>query len=226
MKEDKLEKFIRDNRSQFDADEPSDALWNKISENIEIEKRKNIPWIRIAWQAAAAVIIFATAWYLNDFTQSSSTANAMAMRSNIKLHPVTKMVKPVDAPVQQKQTSNEYYAVTKNNVVAKLQHDDTLPAELLEATQYYTIQINQTRNIMIHYASYSPDIDKQVNVEFAKLDTVYKSLRNDLKDNINNSEVLEAMILNYRMRLEILENILEQLKSTVNKDEKKKQYEI
>ncbi|HNW97062.1 MAG TPA: hypothetical protein PKK00_01465 [Bacteroidales bacterium] len=226
MKEDKLEKFIRDNRSQFDADEPSDALWDKISNDIEIKKRKNIFWIRIAWQVAAAVIIFFTAWYLKDLTQSSSTANATAMRSNIKLHPVIKIVKPVETPLQQVQTTNNYIAETKNNVVAKPQHDDVLPAELLEATQYYTIQINQTRNMMIHYASYSPDIDKQVNVEFAKLDTVYKSLRNDLKDNINNSEVVEAMILNYRMRLEILENILEQLKSIVNKDEKKKQYEI
>ena len=40
---------------------------------------------------------------------------------------------------------------------------------------------------------------------YYELDSVYISLKSDLKDNIANHEVIEAMIQNYRLRISILE---------------------
>jgi len=57
------------------------------------------------------------------------------------------------------------------------------------------------------------------------MDSIYSSLRKDLKDNINNKEVVEAMIQNYRIRLDILENMLQQIKGNES-TEKKPHYEI
>jgi len=59
-----------------------------------------------------------------------------------------------------------------------------------------------------------------------ELDEVYEELKEDLKDNASNPEVIEAMILNYRVKLEVLEDLLNQLKEKENQDEKDESYSL
>jgi predicted CopG family antitoxin len=54
--------------------------------------------------------------------------------------------------------------------------------------------------------------------DMEELDEVYLELKEDLKDNVSNPEVIEAMILNYRVKLEILEDLLNQLNEKENQD--------
>ena len=49
--------------------------------------------------------------------------------------------------------------------------------------------------------------------ESRELDKIYKGLKNDLKDNVSNEEVIEAMIQNFRLKLQLLEEIQRQLQS-------------
>jgi hypothetical protein len=223
MKEDKLEKYIRDNRSQFDDAEPSEKFWNKVSADINKRERRKIPWLRIAWQAAAAILIFFTAWYMKDAMQESQPRQVAGMQKNVLWFPVLKVEKQNDLPGNTN-TNNNLYAVTYNTTNTTSKVGDTLPSDFLEASQYYAEQITRTRSLIMNCASYDTEIDHQVNVEFAQLDTVYMSLRKDLKDNIDNSEVLEAMILNYRMRLEILQSIMQQLETTADCSDEIKRY--
>jgi predicted CopG family antitoxin len=60
-----------------------------------------------------------------------------------------------------------------------------------------------------------------LTTDMEELDEVYAELKEDLKDNASNPEVIEAMILNYRVKLEILEDLLNQLKEKENQDGKK-----
>lgn len=219
MKKDKLEEYIQDNFDSFNDAEPSDEVWSKISGNLESKSSSKIKLLRIVWQSAAAIIIFLTAWYLKDMVDNKQTSQLTVLRKNIQLQHSIIIIKHNDTHRQQEINNYTGTALISKPVI-KSQNTDSLPAELIEATQYYTAQINQTHKLIMHFANYNPSIDNQVNVEFARLDTVYTSLRKDLKDNINNTDVLEAMVLNYRMRLEILENILDQLKSTVYNEQK------
>ena len=57
-----------------------------------------------------------------------------------------------------------------------------------------------------------------LTADMEELDEVYNELKEDLKDNASNPEVIEAMILNYRVKLEILEDLLNQLKEKENQD--------
>ena len=59
-----------------------------------------------------------------------------------------------------------------------------------------------------------------------ELDQVYEELKEDLNDNASNPEVIEAMILNYRVKLEILEELLDQLKAKENHDEEDESYAL
>lgn len=94
--------------------------------------------------------------------------------------------------------------------------------ELYEADKYYSAQVSQRKEELFQLAGASSALRNDVNNELADLDKVLAELKNDLKDNADNAEVIEAMMQNYRLKLEILEDLLTQVKNTNNQ---KKQHE-
>jgi len=96
--------------------------------------------------------------------------------------------------------------------------NNPLYKELIEAEFYYTAQINERKNELFDLAGDAPGLQRDVNIELEDLDAIYKELKEDLKDNAFNQEVVEAMIQNYRLKLEILEDILNQIKSSQEKN--------
>ncbi len=94
-----------------------------------------------------------------------------------------------------------------------------LLSEIEETEQYYDNILYQKKELVYKLTSHNPEIQNDVNEEFAILDAAMIELKEDLNDNISNREVVEAMILNYRMKLKILEDILKYL-PVENKEEK------
>jgi phage-related minor tail protein len=86
--------------------------------------------------------------------------------------------------------------------------------ELIEAEAYYTSQINMRKEEVFRLTASDPDVRREVDLEMVDLNRVYKDLKEDLKDNADNEEVIEAMIQNYRMKLDILEEMLLRLKQS------------
>jgi hypothetical protein len=89
--------------------------------------------------------------------------------------------------------------------------------ELAEAEFYYS-RLVEEKFAMIHAANSA--LDPLITSEIELLDSAYLDLKNDLKDNMDNEEVINAMIQNYRIKLQILEQILESIE-TSNDEEKK-----
>ena len=117
------------------------------------------------------------------------------------------------------------HLVEKNsdNVLAETEMEnaegDAVYQELLEAEFYYTSQIEQRREEFYQLAGNNPMLRDEVNMELSELDNIFRELKEDLNDNADNEEVVVAMIQNYRLKLEILEEMLLQLNSA--KDNKK-----
>ncbi|MBN1819462.1 MAG: hypothetical protein JXR31_16060 [Prolixibacteraceae bacterium] len=83
--------------------------------------------------------------------------------------------------------------------------------ELLDTEKYYAQKVNgKLKEIRKCYATF-PDIKDEVETDLNELESMYNSLKNDLKDNISNKTVIEAMIENNRNRLELVDSILEQV---------------
>ncbi|MBN2213439.1 MAG: hypothetical protein JW723_04280 [Bacteroidales bacterium] len=93
--------------------------------------------------------------------------------------------------------------------------------ELREAEIYYSTLINEKLQEIKPMFSEDPMLEKEIRYDLNQLDSIYRELKNDLRDNIANQEVIEAMIQNYRMRLNILEDILSQLKPEENDNHSK-----
>jgi hypothetical protein len=97
-------------------------------------------------------------------------------------------------------------------------YSDQLLMEMQEAEQYYTRMVAERYNELRPYLASDPAAKEMLTADMEELDQVYLELRRDLEDNVSNPEVIEAMILNYRVKLEILEEVLHQLKEKENQD--------
>lgn len=95
--------------------------------------------------------------------------------------------------------------------------------ELMEAEVFYSSQINFAREEIVSLSKNDPSLIDDINFDLVELDEAFKELKNDLKDNSDNEEVIEAMMQNYRLKLQILEEILGQLKKSGNDEKKQKQ---
>jgi len=91
--------------------------------------------------------------------------------------------------------------------------------EMQETQQYYIQRVAQRYSELRPFLDANPVADEMLKADFQELDQVYDELKEDLKDNAANPDVIEAMILNYRVKLEILEDLLNQLKEKENQNE-------
>jgi hypothetical protein len=109
------------------------------------------------------------------------------------------------------------YFLTGNRVETN-QLSDELYREIQETEIYYSQLVSQRYEELQPFLVSNPAAREMLSMDMEELDEVYLELKEDLKDNASNPEVIEAMILNYRVKLEILEDLLNQLKEKENQD--------
>lgn len=93
--------------------------------------------------------------------------------------------------------------------------------ELSEARNYYTSEIN----VRLAAAKRLVD-DPTIFEDIEELDKALAELKNDLKDNADNEEVIIAMMENYQLKLKILDRILDHLKKKEMSDKRKNEEEV
>lgn len=98
-----------------------------------------------------------------------------------------------------------------------------LSPELAETEVYYASQINEKLEMI---STANAEIDDVVLENLALLDSAYNDLKLDLKDNIDNEEVVGAMIENYRIKLQILEQVLGELNKKDHENERSDEISI
>jgi hypothetical protein len=108
---------------------------------------------------------------------------------------------------------SEYMHTPKSSQTFQLaEKEQVIPQEIKETQAYYETEIHsKMREMKAMFASY-PGMEEEVNKDFTRLDSICADLKKDLKDNVSNQQVIEAMIQNYRTKLSILENLLDELK--------------
>jgi hypothetical protein len=88
--------------------------------------------------------------------------------------------------------------------------------QLKESEIYY----NNMANTLIKEASplltSNPEIKKELDSDISHLDSLCSEIKKDLKDNAANQEVIEALIQNYRIKIQLLEDMLTILKENEN----------
>ena len=176
-----LEKFVRDNRDQFDSDEPSPQVWKELEKQLSPKKNngKVIAMRFLRLSAAAAILVLAGLGVYSLF-------------NNKKVDNTAKNEKTT-APAA---TGNDDILNKINPVYAKEVYHFT---QLIELKQSELKQIEKD----------NPELYKQFITDIDKLDSSYNALKKELPDNPNREQLLEAMIQNLRLQTELLNQQLE-----------------
>ncbi len=99
-------------------------------------------------------------------------------------------------------------------------------AQLNETEIYYNAEFNilyqQAQPVLVKY----PEIEKELVSDVAHLDSICAEVKKDLRDNVSNQEVIEALINNYRLKIRILEDMLDLVKQEQNDPPNKDGYEL
>ncbi len=98
--------------------------------------------------------------------------------------------------------------------------------QLKETEIYYNNLINSLYREATPLLTGNPDVKKELANDISHLDSLCLEIKKDLKDNVANQEVVEALIQNYRIKIQLLEDMLIILKENENNPVKKKSYEL
>ncbi|MCG8306741.1 MAG: hypothetical protein MI975_05060 [Cytophagales bacterium] len=91
-----------------------------------------------------------------------------------------------------------------------------ISSELADTEAYYSSQIREKMELI---ELQSGEVDPEVLGALEILDDDYKSLKKDLNDYADSEEVINAMIEHYRLKLSMLEKILEEIQKNKDNEE-------
>lgn len=93
----KLEKFIRDHREEFDAEEPAPRVWKKLEEQLDVSSSDNkihrLALVR--WTAVAAMTIFVMMGVF--YFMNKSSREAVARRNATPVNDIISAINPAYA---------------------------------------------------------------------------------------------------------------------------------
>lgn len=124
-------------------------------------------------------------------------------------------------------TLQEYLQIRKGKLASRNENLSREIPELREAEIFYTSLLNEKIRQIEPLISGQPELGESLERDLAELDSIYGELQQDLRDNIANDEIVEAMIQNYILKIEILEDLLDYLDESPGNDEDETfEYEI
>ena len=98
--------------------------------------------------------------------------------------------------------------------------------QLGETEIYYNNLVRSLYQEATPLLTTNPEIERELNDDLTRLDSICSEIKRDLKDNVANQEVVEALIQNYRIKIRLLEDILNLLKEKDDSTGKNNKYDL
>jgi hypothetical protein len=112
------------------------------------------------------------------------------------------------------------------NAVNDYGEQTSVNPQLKETEIYYNNLVNSLYREATPLLTGHPEIKKELTSDITQLDSICSDIKKDLKDNVANQEVVEALIQNYRIKIRLLEDMLTILKENEVNPEKNKSHEL
>jgi len=221
-----LEKFILENRSAFDADMPDPRVWEKINERMSpIDSKKEVTLRSLPikrWLSVAAVFVLglSAVWYYTRYQIKPKTD--IVEKKPAKIEPSNHLTTPVQV-IDSPAVIAKVDRYPQGNDGTTEQHPDPAVTGKNKEMYYYTKLIELKHEELKTLEKDEPLLYRQFSGDVQKLDSVYHSLKNQLPDNSNREQVIEAMISNLQLQIGLLNKQLDIIKQL--KHSKKSAYE-
>ncbi len=192
-----LEKFMNNNRRDFDSENPSAKVWENIEKNIPVKKSAKVFSIKDIYKwAAAAAILFITL----------TAAYFLWIRKPEVIETAVKAEKKGDS-----NTVNQSDILT------------IAPEYAAEAKQFYRI-IETKQQELKSVTKDQPNLYNQFAMDLSTLDSSYRVLKNQATVTPNRDVIIKAMMQNLQLQAELLNRqlmIINDFKNNKNENDEK-----
>ena len=89
-------------------------------------------------------------------------------------------------------------------------------SEISDVEFYYTSQIAEKHDEIARFSSHDPEQNKILLNELKTMDDLFTTLQDDMQVNPNDERIINALIIHYEIKLEVMAQILKQLESANN----------
>ena len=218
---DNLEKFVKDNRTAFDSETPNLSVWTRIENdlNADVENfvRANradfdteIPNLKI-WAAIDKAV--------------NRTADETAEKRLVYRQWFGRIAAAIALLIVG--ASGGFYLKTKQEARAIAQTVEQIAPDFRQTERFYKQKVQAE---LVKLASFQPETDPSVLADLKQIDDVQKELKQELDDApvSARAEIVKRMIDNYKIKLGILERVLQHLeeyKIDNSKEEEGQQHE-
>ncbi|OKL39086.1 hypothetical protein [Pontibacter flavimaris] len=193
---DSLEKFVQNNREEFDVFEPRPELWQHICQELP----------QTSPEKEAKVIKF------NFGERASFSADFFFMRVAAAI--VLLLGCGLTIFLMKQQTPDTANTLASNQSINAPAADvNAIAPELPEIEAYYASQIKAKKSELSAYDLKVLGLDEHqlIDNELIRLDSSYVSLKNQLYTSPNTNEIVGALIQNLQIRIRVLNRQLEVL---------------
>lgn len=219
----KLERFVQENKDDFDAIEPSGTMWNRIEKGMDNSKGNIVPMRK--WLSVAAAIIIVAGVALLYFRHRSTAVDPAMEVASTGTDPLTPgTAVPYNSTATNDPVTNDSQARhSAASQAPALAGDDALSSIAHEEMTHYTRLVELKQQQVSILKKDEPLLYKQFSHDFEKIDSTFALLKAASAAHPGNEQVLEAMIQNLRLQSALLNRQLEIIKNINNK--KQQRYE-
>jgi hypothetical protein len=204
-----FEKFVQQNRVEFDSEAPSKKVWESIAKNLPIEKKAKVFTIKdiYKWSAAAAVffILITSAYFM--WIRKPNVIPEVVNVENPVANPSTNNI--TQPTIDSNNNEEELGSIPDKDLQVKstpqLPDDrDRVSAKKEDASSdmFKIIQAKQAE--LKELTKGQPYLYKEFAADLNSLESSYGVLKKQLKQTPNTDVIIKAMMQNLQLQAELL----------------------
>ncbi len=227
-----LEKFIHENREDFDQSEPGPVVWHNIQQQLAKSPEKKGIYVSmrvLRWSAAASIVIalgVGAFVFMNNSKGIKIVAENPTKKSSDTSSPGTNNLPDINtanklaAGMSQSENPIVKESPPENNTDEEntrrrkqLKNDANLPEDkervaYEQSTQYFSQLIANKQSKLKGLEKTNPVLYKEFVNDISDLDVTYKSLKKQLPQTQDRNRLIKAMIKTLQLQIELLNNQL------------------
>jgi hypothetical protein len=220
-----FEKFVQQNRVEFDSETPANKVWENIAKNLPVEKKAKVFTIKdiYKWSAAAAVFfILTTSAYFLWIRKPVATPEVVNVENPVT-NPSTNITTP---PVIDSNNNEELGSIPEKDLQVKATPQipddrDKVSGKNEDASSdmFEIIQAKQAE--LKKLTKEQPYLYKEFAADLNSLESSYGVLKKQLKQTPNTDVIIKAMMQNLQLQAELLGrqlNIINNIKKSNNNE--------
>ncbi|MGZ3945073.1 MAG: hypothetical protein ACXVJB_09030 [Mucilaginibacter sp.] len=193
--ENEFEKYLQQNRKQFETGSPSPRVWEKLQRDL-VERRARrhrvIRMRRIGWSIAACILLGVGITVVVLKTKTQETRNAITQNTTHR-----------DSMLDQQKLMAQKMALDSTERLAGVTDDKTR-----QSLYRYTQLIDTRQKEMATLKQVDPELYARSQKSLTDLNEVYNNLKKQLPHSVDQQKILQSLLQNLKMQEQILTNQL------------------